>query len=227
MRKKEKNVRDSDEIPKCIFCVFFRSILSFLFIKIDMSNTQNTLRIPPIRSIREFVGSNEWSKPTLNPNEFGELQKKVISNLIYYQSNYGAIAIPLLLLVAFFRPTAIIFGLLVLAVLLAGFFYATRQNTPLTTLLNDRPIAILVLLLVAAFMVIRMFGTVFAFLFGIALPLAGILGHATARTPKLQNKVANAVENLSLQATPMGLLLSWLGAKSTDEQSTPPPTKGK
>jgi SNF family Na+-dependent transporter len=64
-------------------------------------------------------------------------------------------------------------GLLVLAVLLAGFVYATRQSTPLTTLLNDRPIAILVLLLVAAFMVIRMFGTVFAFLFGIALPLAG------------------------------------------------------
>jgi hypothetical protein len=50
-----------------------------------------------IRSIREFVGGNEWSKPTFNPSE---LQKQVIANLIYYQSNYGAIVIPLFLLVA-------------------------------------------------------------------------------------------------------------------------------
>jgi len=141
--------------------------------------------------------------------------------LIYYQSNYGAIVIPLILLVAFFRPTAIIFGLLVIAVLLAGFVYSTKQNTALTTLLHDRPIVILVFLLVAAFMVIRMFGTVFIFLLGIALPLALIVGHATARRPTLQNKAENTVENLSLQATPMGLFLSWLGAKPMEQQSTP------
>jgi len=128
-----------------------------------MSNIDHKLRIPPIRSIQEFVGSNDWSKPSFNPNEFGQLQKQVISNLIYYQTNYAAIAIPLLLLVAFFRPTAIIFGLLVIAVLLAGFVYSTRQNAALTNLLHDRPIVILILLLAAAFMVIKMFGTVFAF----------------------------------------------------------------
>jgi hypothetical protein len=55
---------------------------------------------------------------------------------------------------------------------LAAFVYSTRQNAALTNLLHDRPIAILLLLLVAAFMVIRMFGTVFIFLLGIALPLA-------------------------------------------------------
>jgi len=54
-----------------------------------------------------------------------------------------------------------------------------------------------------------------------------IIAHATARTPGIQNKAANAVENLSLQATPMGLLLSWLGAKSTEEQSTPSSSKRK
>ncbi len=73
---------------------------------------------------------------------------------------------------SFFRPTAIIFGLIVVAVLLAGFVYSTRQNIALINLAQDRPIVILLLLLIAAFIVIRMFGTVFAFLFGIALPLA-------------------------------------------------------
>jgi len=63
-------------------------------------------------------------------------------------------------------------------------------------------------------------------LFGIALPLALIVGHAIARKPTLQNKATNIAtniaENLSLQATPMGLLLSWLGAKSIGEQLTSP-----
>ncbi len=47
-----------------------------------------------------------------------------------------------------------------------------------------------------------------------------IVGHATARTPTLQNKAENAAENLSLQATPMGLLLSWLGAKPSEQQQS-------
>ncbi|UJR31112.1 hypothetical protein I4U23_018620 [Adineta vaga] len=185
-----------------------------------MANTEHQFRIPPIRSIREFVGGNEWSKPTFNPREFGELQNQVIANMIYYQSNYGAIAIPFLLLVAFFRPAAIIFGLAVFAVLLAGFVFTTKQRTALTVLAHDRPIVVLLVLLVIAFMVIKMFGTVFIFLLGIALPLSLIVGHATARTQTLQNKAENAVESLSLQATPMGLLLSWLGAKPTEESTT-------
>lgn len=66
-----------------------------------------------------------------------------------------------------------IFGLLVLALLLAGFVYATRQNIALPPFLHDRPVVILALLLVTAFMIVRMFGTVFIFVIGIALPLTG------------------------------------------------------
>lgn len=205
--------------------------------------------------MREFVGGHEWSRPTFNPSEFGELQNQVISNMIYYQSNYGAFAIPFLLLVgygfslsllmivtillfSFFRPAALIVGLLVFTVLLAGFVYSTRQNKTLTTILHDRPIIILILLLVLAFMIVRMFGTVFIFIFGIALPLTCkscsiafvlipspclvvflvIVGHATARTQTLQNKAENTVESLALQSTPMGLLLGWLGAKANEER---------
>ena len=72
---------------------------------------------------------------------------------------------------SFFRPTAIILGLGVFAVLLALFVYSTKQNTALTTLSHDRPIVILLALLIASFLVIRMFGTVFIFVLGIALPL--------------------------------------------------------
>lgn len=183
-----------------------------------MANLVQQLKLAPFRTVQDFIGGNQWTVPTFNPNELVQLQKQIVSNLIYYQTNYGAIAIPFLLLVAFFRPTAILFGLVVLAVLLAGFVYSTRQNAQLTALLHDRPIAILLFLLIAAFFVIKLFGTAFVFLFGIALPLGLIVVHAAVRTPSLQNKATNAVENLSLQTTPMGLLLSWLGAKQAEEQ---------
>ncbi len=73
---------------------------------------------------------------------------------------------------SYFRPTAIIFGLLVFAVLLAAFVYSSRQHKAITAIAHDRPIIVLILLLVLAFLVIRMFGMVFGFLIGIALPFA-------------------------------------------------------
>jgi len=193
----------------------------------NTKNTEHSFRIPPHRSIQEFVGGNEWSKPTFVPSEFGELQKQVISNLIYYQTNYSAIAIPFLLLVTYFRPAALLFGLVVIAVLLAGFVYSSRQQTALTAVAHDRPIVVLLGLLTVAFLVIRMFGTVFIFLLGIALPLALIVAHATARTPTVLNKIANTMESLSLEMTPMGVVLCWLGAKPHEDQQSAPPTKRK
>jgi hypothetical protein len=56
---------------------------------------------------------------------------------------------------------------------LAGLVYSTRQKIALPTVLHDRPIVVLLLVLGAAFIIVRMFGTVFIFLIGIAFPLAG------------------------------------------------------
>lgn len=43
-----------------------------------------------------------------------------------------------------------------------------------------------------------------------------VLIHATVRKQTLKDKATNVVENLSLQNSPMGLLLTWLGAKSPE-----------
>jgi len=185
-----------------------------------MSNVEHQFRISPIRSIREFLGGNDWAMPTLNPKDFGQLQQQVIENLIYFQSNYGIVVIPFFLFVAFFRPTAILLGLIVLVLLLFGFVYSNRQTNALSVLLHDRPIVVLILLLVGTFMIIRIFGTVFIFLIGIALPLSLIVLHATARIPTSKIKAENVVEKLSLQTTPMGLLLGWLGAQNDEPSST-------
>ncbi|CAF2501456.1 unnamed protein product [Rotaria sp. Silwood2] len=184
-----------------------------------MSNADHTFQVPPTRSLREFIEGNEWSKPNLNPKEFDEVQKQVISNIIYFQSNYGVIFIPFLLLAGYFSPAGILLDLLVIAILLVVHFYLTREKTIVTVHFRNRPILILILLLVAAFMIIRMFSSVWIYLIGIVLPIALIVVHATVRKPSIQNKATNAVESLSLQASPMGLVLGWLGLKSIDDQS--------
>ncbi|CAF3517643.1 unnamed protein product [Rotaria sp. Silwood1] len=241
-----------------------------------MSNANHIFQVSPIRSLREFIEGNEWSTPNLNPKEFDNVQKQAISNLIYFQTNYGIVFIPFLLLVGYFRPAAILLDLFVIALLLVVHFYLTREKTIVTQAISNliyfqtnygivfipflllvgyfrpaailldlfvialllvvhfyltrektivtvhfrnRPILILILLLIVAFMIIRMFSSVWVFLVGIVLPLTLIVIHATVRKPSIQNKATNAVENLSLQASPMGLVLGWLGLKSIDDQS--------
>ncbi len=56
---------------------------------------------------------------------------------------------------------------------MAGLVYASRQKIVLPAVLHDRPIVVLLLVLGAAFIIVRMFGIVFVFLIGIAFPLAG------------------------------------------------------
>jgi len=72
---------------------------------------------------------------------------------------------------SFFYPLPALFGLVVLSSLGAGFVYSTRQNAQLSALLHDRPIAVLLLLLIVEFFVVKLFGTALIFVFGIALPL--------------------------------------------------------
>jgi len=57
----------------------------------------------------------------------------------------------------------------------AGLVYSSRQKIALPAVLHDRPIVVLLLVLGAAFIIVRMFGIVFIFLIGIAFPLAGKL----------------------------------------------------
>lgn len=78
----------------------------------------------------------------------------------------------MIFLFRFFYPAAVIFGLIVMAALLTIFVFGTREKTAVTVLLHDRPILILLLLLVVAYMIIRIFGSVVVFLIGFALPLA-------------------------------------------------------
>jgi len=178
----------------------------------DAVQNKQPMNIAPIRSMKEFIGGNDWISPEFqNPSK---LQEHVLQNLIYYQTNYLIFALTIFGLVGFYSPTSTIFGLAVIASLVTAFKLASDHNR-LTEFLHpatrNRPLIVLVILLVLAFFIIKMFGSVLAFLVGTALPLALIVVHATLRKETFQNKVVTTVEHLGFTGSPVGLLLHWLG----------------
>ena len=55
------------------------------------------LRTAPFRPLNDFILEASWSMP--NFNDFPKLNNRVVSNLIYYQTNYFVFGIALFLLV--------------------------------------------------------------------------------------------------------------------------------
>ena len=62
----------------------------------DQLSTQD-LRFTPFRSINDFILDATWNLP--NFSDFQRLNNRIVSNLIYYQTNYFIFGIVLFLLV--------------------------------------------------------------------------------------------------------------------------------
>jgi len=54
-------------------------------------------RIPPFRSINDFITDATWNMPDFSNVE--RLNNRVINNLIYYQTNYFVLGIPISLFI--------------------------------------------------------------------------------------------------------------------------------
>ncbi|CAF0981701.1 unnamed protein product [Didymodactylos carnosus] len=175
------------------------------------NTTSRSIRLAPFRSMKEFIGGDKWNIPPDFQN-LNALQKQILQNLVYYQTNYLAVLASVFILVALYKPAAIIFGLLVTAIVLGAFVYLSKHGGALNSLKANRPLVMLAGILILSFFIIKFFGTIFAFLFGIVLPITGIVAHAAVRGATFQNKIANTVESLGLQETPIGWVLHSLGA---------------
>ncbi|CAF0802240.1 unnamed protein product [Didymodactylos carnosus] len=201
-----------------------RNIVNKIANKVELFGLKNTpirnptsqsIRLAPLRSMKEFVGGNNWTIPS-DLQHLNVLQKQVLQNLVYYQTNYLAFLVSVFILVALYKPAAIVFGLFVTLVVLGAFVYLSKHGGALNAIKRNRPLVMLAGILVLSFFIIKFFGTIFAFLFGIVLPIAGIIAHAAMRGATFQNKIANKVESLGLQGTPVGWVLHCLGADESD-----------
>ncbi|CAF0779547.1 unnamed protein product [Adineta steineri] len=189
----------------------------------DQFSTSQDLRFAPFRSMNDFILDATWNVP--NFSDFQKLNNRLVSNLIYYQTNYFVFGIALFLLVGINYPVDFIFGLVVVAALLMSFVYISTSARVghnalasvqhfVRTAQEDRPILILVGVLGVAYFILSFMGKLFIFFFGIVLPLQAIILHAALRKRNFANKVANKIDQVSLQSTPMGIFLSALGLRN-------------
>ncbi|XP_043936328.1 PRA1 family protein 2, partial [Protopterus annectens] len=168
------------------------------------------VRLPPFRNLDDFLrGSARFSLP--DPRDPARWNNRIINNLLYYQTNYLAVVMAVLLLVGYFQPLKTLLGGAVLTLIFVGFVWAAENKPFVRRVRRNYPTSCLLIILTASYFLLSLLGAMAVFLFGITFPMLLILIHASLRLRNLKNKIENKIESIGMKRTPMGLLLEALG----------------
>lgn len=135
------------------------------------------LDLAPFRSLDEFAMSQaKFEVPELtSPDKWSA---KVVSNLLYYQTNYFVGALLIFLLVCFFSPGKMFFALLTLAIVFGVQYYLAVNHVQVKTWKKSHPTVIMVGTTIIGLLLLYQFGWVRVFLLGIILPVTLAVAHA-------------------------------------------------
>lgn len=156
-----------------------------------------------------FPGSDRFGKPDVN--DLAKWNNRVVSNLLYYQTNYFELALGVFCIVGFMRPMEMVLGCAVVTVLFVVAVWGSENKAAIQRFKTKAPSVFVMIILLASYCLISMFGGVMVFLLGISLPLLLIFIHASLRLRNIQNKMENRLEEIGLKKTPMGIVLEALG----------------
>lgn len=167
------------------------------------------MELAPLRPWDDFFpGADRFAKP-----EFGDLTKwnnRVISNLLYYQTNYFVVALVVFLIVGFLNPLGMFLGGAVVAVVFMGSVWAGENKATVKNFKRKNPTLFVIGVLVTSYFVLSLCGGVMVFIFGITFPLLLILIHASLRLRNMKNRLENKIEGVGLKKTPMGVIMDLL-----------------
>nr|KAF6419903.1 ADP ribosylation factor like GTPase 6 interacting protein 5 [Molossus molossus] len=143
------------------------------------------VNIAPLRAWDDFFpGSDRFARPDFR--DISKWNNRVVSNLLYYQTNYLVVLV------------------------FTGFVWAAHNKDILRRMKKQYPTAFVMVVMVASYFLISMFGGVMVFVFGITFPLLLMFIHASLRLRNLKNKLENKMEGIGLKRTPMGIVLDAL-----------------
>ncbi|XP_007560833.1 PREDICTED: PRA1 family protein 3 [Poecilia mexicana] len=167
------------------------------------------MELAPLRPWDDFFpGADRFSKP-----EFRDLTKwnnKVISNLMYYQTNYFVVALVVFLIVGFLNPFGMFLGGAVVSLVFAGSVWAGENKPTIKNFKRKNPTLFVIGVMATSYFVLSLFGGVLVFIFGITFPLLLILIHASLRQRNMKNRLENKIEDVGLKKTPMGVIMDLL-----------------
>nr|XP_020467525.1 PRA1 family protein 3-like [Monopterus albus] len=167
------------------------------------------MELAPFRPWNDFFpGTDRFAKP-----EFGDLAKwnnRVISNLLYYQTNYFAVALVVFVIVGFMNPLGMFLGGAVVTLVFMGSVWVGENKAIIKNFKKNNPTLFVIGVMVTSYFLLSLCGGVMVLIFGITFPLLLILIHASLRLRSMKNKLENKIEGVGLKKTPMGVILDLL-----------------
>ncbi|XP_051281419.1 PRA1 family protein 3 [Dicentrarchus labrax] len=167
------------------------------------------MELAPLRPWDDFFpGTDRFAKP-----EFGDLAKwnnRVISNLLYYQTNYFAVALALILIVGFFNPFGMFLGGTVVVLVFMGSVWAGENKAIVKNFKRKNPTLFVIGVMATSYFLLSLCGGVMVFIFGITFPMLLCLIHASLRLRNMKNRLENKIEGVGLKKTPMGVIMDLL-----------------
>lgn len=168
------------------------------------------MEMSPLRSLDDFLlESARFQIPNFkDPDKWAN---RVISNLMYYQTNYFLTSLIVFLIVGLMHPVKMFYGFLALSVAFGLFYYITYDRRPGHKFKREHPLISVIVVFTGGYFIVYMLGSVVVFLMGILLPVVVVFIHASMRLRNIKNKITNKMEHVGLQRTPMGIFLESLG----------------
>ncbi|XP_067303072.1 ADP-ribosylation factor-like 6 interacting protein 5b [Pseudorasbora parva] len=168
------------------------------------------MELAPLRPWDDFFpGFDRFAKPDLS--DLSKWNNRVISNLIYFQTNYFAAAIVVILIVGFLNPLGMFLGGAVVTLVFMGSVWAGENKAIIKNFKKKNPALFVVGVLGISYFLLSLCGGVMVFAFGITFPILLILIHASLRLRSIKNKFENKIEGVGLKKkTPMGVILDLL-----------------
>lgn len=175
------------------------------------------VELTPLRSWDDFFpGLDRFAKPDVK--DVAKWSNRLISNLLYYQTNYLALAVVVFVVVGFLNPLGMFTAIAVVSGVFRGSVWAGKNRAVINNFKRQNPTAFVIAVMIASYMLISMLGSVMVFMWAINLPLALIFAHASFRLRNLKNKVENKIEGAGLKRSPMGILLEALDQQEENIQ---------
>ncbi|XP_049780936.1 PRA1 family protein 3 isoform X1 [Schistocerca cancellata] len=168
------------------------------------------VEIAPLRSLGDFMlESARFQIP--NFRDLDKWEKRVVNNLLYYQTNYFLLGIVIFAIVGVIHPVDLFLGFLSTFGAFCLFYYFINSSASTRAFKKNYPVFGLILILVAIHFAVYLLGSMLVFLMGILLPIAVTFVHASMRLRNMKNKLVNTMEAICLKRTPMGVFLESIG----------------
>ncbi|WKY06090.1 hypothetical protein Q1695_006357 [Nippostrongylus brasiliensis] len=153
----------------------------------------NGVELPPFRTLKDFlIGKARFELPPYN--DLPRWNNRIISNLLYYQTNYFVIFAVLFILQSFFNSQDLALGLTAIVVVAGVVRFAISDNPTFYQARRDHPLITLGAIILSFYFFIQVLPSVLTVLFSVLFPLFLILCHASIRLRDFMSKVTQTAE---------------------------------